>query len=212
MKNMLILVILVIGQSMPVHAKTLTIGLDLSGSNPLVESTDYAGVVARSVREKINAMALGDRVVLRTFGQRGLNNLKTIKVQINRRDRPEKIGRALSRIIHAIPEKQLNIQENTNIVAFLEFTDFGCGQGGEVFLVTDGIESSSYVAGPAFLRGKASLPQPDEDVLKGCAVTMFGIGKNVNGPWPPQQVKNIRKQWTSWMEKAGAEFNPVIDP
>ncbi len=72
-------------------------------------------------------------------------------------------------------------------------------------MVTDGIESSSYVDGNQLLQGKKGLPKPDVD-LNGCSLTFYGLGAGL----PPQAVRIIRNEWVHWAEQAGATFTAII--
>lgn len=193
-------------------AKTLTIGIDASASNPLVVSEAAAKAAAEYARTEIAKLDLGDFVRVRTFGDRnGAHPSQTIR--ITRGNRADKVGATVARYIATMPAKKLEGQASTNIVAFLEFGQFDCQAGAaQTLLLTDGIESSAYADGREFLNGKA-LPAPEPALLKGCDVTMFGFGQNSTAEVPPQIVKTMRASWTDWMKAAGASsFTVVIDP
>ena len=195
----------------PLDAKTLTIGLDVSASNPLVSSEGYARSAAVYVRDKIAAMQPGDVVVVHTLGDRSLANFAAERIQITRRNRGDKVGARIAQYIATMPSKNFDGQGSTNILSFFEFGQFDCVNGADIVLLTDGIESSRYVDGARFLAGKP-LPVPQKNVLSGCTVTMYGVGQSRSGEWSPKEIKHLRTAWTAWMAVAGAHFNAIIDP
>ena len=137
----------------PVGAKTLSIGLDVSASNPLLSSESYARNAAVYVRDKIATLQPGDVVVLRTLGDRSLANFPAERMQITRRDRADKIGTRIAQYIAAIPAKKFEGQGSTNILGYFAFGQFDCSNGGEVLLLTDGIESSPEMDAERLLAG-----------------------------------------------------------
>lgn len=191
----------------PVHAKTLTIGIDLSGSNPLLSHENFAYSASAHAREAILQLNGGDVVRIRTFGARSdALNLVNHRLVVSRRNKPEKIAQMVGQFIRSLPEREEIGQSSTNLVAWLEFTDgFGCDRAGEILVITDGLESSTYVEGKDLVSGKQDLPEPDID-LSGCTLTFYGLGAG----WPPQEVKTVRKAWSHWSKKAGANFSAVI--
>lgn len=196
----------------PASAKTLTVALDVSGSNPLVSDERYAVVAAAYVREQIAALQPGDVVSLHTLADRSIANFPSEHIQITRQNRADKVGAQIAQFMTTMPSRHFEGQESTNILAFLAFGQFDCGDGGSVLLVTDGIESSSEMNADRLLDGRP-LPRPDKNLLSGCAVTMFGLGQSApGGELLPQQIKHIRAAWAAWMTVAGAHFNAIIDP
>ncbi len=188
-------------------AKTLTIGIDLSGSNLLLSHANFAHGAATHVQAAINALKPGDVVQLKTFGARhSALNLRQHRVTISRHNRAAKVAGQVAQFIRTLPEQTKTGQSSTNLIAWLEFTsDFDCHQDGQVLVITDGLESSSYVDGKDLLSGKKALPAPDVN-LKGCALTFYGLGAG----WPPKEVKRVRKAWQAWADQAGAAFTAII--
>ena len=195
----------------PVGAKTLTIGLDVSASNPLLSSEAYARSAAVYVRDKVAALQPGDVVALHTLGDRSLANFPAERIQISRRERADKVGARIAQFIASMPSKNFEGQASTNILGFFAFGQFDCANGGDVLLLTDGIESSPDMNAERLLAGK-SLPRPEKNGLSGCTVTMFGVGQSRSGEWSPLQIKHIRTAWTAWMGVAGARYTAIIDP
>jgi hypothetical protein len=193
--------------AMTAQAKTLTIGIDLSGSNPLLAHQNFAYIASQHVTAEINKLNNGDTVHVKTFGSRAVaENLLNPTFQISRKVKPGKVAGIVAQYIQSLPEKVDAAQSSTNLVAWLEFTSgFNCSGAGHVLVITDGIESSSYVDGNQLLQGKKGLPKPDVD-LKGCSLTFYGLGAGS----PPQAVRNIRNEWMRWAEQAGAIFTAII--
>ncbi len=189
------------------QAKTLTIGIDLSASNPLLSHKNFAHIASQYVTSEITKLKDGDIVNVKTFGSRkDALNLLNHSFQISRRLKSEKIAGIVAQYIQSLPEQKEVSQNSTNLVAWLEFTSgFNCADNSQILVITDALESSSYVDGNLLLQGKKSLPKPDVD-LKGCGLTLYGLGAG----WMPQQVKIVRKEWERWAEQAGAAFTAII--
>ncbi len=189
------------------QAKTLTIGIDLSGSNPLLAHKNFAYIASQYVTAEINKLNNGDIVHVKTFGSRtDALNLLNPTFKILRKMKTKKVAGIVAQYIQSLPEQVDAAQTSTNLVAWLEFTTgFNCTDAGQVLVITDGIESSTYVDGNQLLQGKKGLPKPDVD-LKGCTLTFYGLGAGS----PPQAVRNIRNEWMRWAEQAGAIFTAII--
>lgn len=196
---------------MPASAKTLTVAVDISGSNPLVTVPAFAAIAGRYASEQIKTLELGDTVEIKTIGDRSLANFRTEKIRITRKDRADKTGQKIAQFIESLPAKNMEGSGETNLVAFFEFGNFDCANSGRVLVLTDGIESSPYMNAEKFMAGKA-LPAPEANFLSGCEITMYGFGQNSAGEWPSQAIKNMRASWAAWMKKAGAKFTPIINP
>lgn len=194
----------------PLFAKTLTIGVDVSGSNPLVQSDTAAKAAAAFAQREIAALQLGDRVTLRRFGARHIGNMPSERLQITRKTRAPEIARAVLQYIAALPKNPQGDNE-TNILAFLEFGTFDCANGGRIVLFTDGIEASKTIGERAFLSGKA-LPPPSHAYLKSCEIVMFGLGQSTDGGLPPELIRSMRGRWAEYFKAAGASFTAIIDP
>lgn len=187
------------------EAKTLTIASDMSGSNPLVSDERFALSAAEYVANRITELDNEDVIRAYSFGARkDPRNLKPIVRTIGRRYRTNTAANDFGGLVARTPLAYANPQETTNLVAFLEFTPLDCSGGGEVIVITDGLETG-YVSPTAFKSGKASLPSPDVN-LSGCTITFYGLGAGMAAP----EVKHLRNQWQAYFDKAGATFNPII--
>lgn len=195
----------------PAFAKTLTIAVDASESSGALNPA-VAKIAAAQVRREIAALQLGDVVRLQKFGARSVQNLPSETIAITRAMRPATLAERIGKFVEEFPAKVNGGDDETNIIAYLEFgSHFDCANGGKILLVSDGIESSSYISAGKLLAGK-SLPPPDSGLLTGCEVEIFGLGQTQGGAVPPQSAKALRSAWESWMKAAGAKFTAVIDP
>lgn len=190
------------------QARTLTIGVDLSGSNPLLSHEDFAAQAAQHAARAIHTLKEGDVVRLRSFGARhDASNLPVRSVTISRRHRAPEVARAVAAYLRSLPGQTDRGQPSTNILAFLELgSDFGCEERGSILLITDGLESSSVVSARALLDGKVELPAA-ESSLRGCALTFYGLGVGRE----LREAQQLRRAWTKWAQKAGANVT-VIAP
>jgi hypothetical protein len=184
-------------------AKTLTIALDKSGSNPLLVDPNFAASAAGYVAAKVQALEDGDVVRLRSFGSRQApQNLLNQSFVISRRLKARQLAEALKNFINDLPNHKSDAQPSTNIVALLEFDNgLDCANGGEVLLLTDGLEASEYMDPKAFLAGQKHLPKPDVG-LTGCDVTFYGLGAGLPAP----AAKFIRHEWAGFIKTAGGAF------
>jgi len=191
----------------PIHAKTLTVGIDMSGSNPLLQSKNFADAAARYAAEQIMGLKDGDTLRVQTFGARNAaENIASITTTVSRRNRANKLAAQVAGMIQSLPERTKDGQSSTNIVAWLEFSHgFDCRSGSAILAITDGLESSSYVSAKDLVSGKNKLPKPDVD-LKQCELTFYGLGSGLE----PNHVKNVRNAWTAYAENAGARFTAII--
>jgi hypothetical protein len=185
----------------------LVIGLDLSKSNPLVDSEPYAQSVADLVGSEIQDLPLASIVMLRTFGaySAASNNLKIDRrLSVDGDERPEAVASLMSEIIAGVPklvrDGTLEAQDSTNIVSFLEsmseFVD--CSEtDARIILVSDGLEDSDYahLADP-----DESLPPPGR-IYAGCSeLEILGLGQ---GQKDPRVTQRLRSEWRAWARSAG---------
>jgi hypothetical protein len=195
----------------PAGANTLTVGIDVSASNPLLASPAYASRVGQAVATKIDALQPGDTVVVRQLGDRSVGNAISETLKITNRLRADKVGPRVGAYIAALPSHPDVARGATNIVGFFELGAFDCANGGEIVVATDGVESSELVSGRSFLAGKA-LPPPPKGLLAGCTVTMIGLGQSAENAISLKQAAHIVTAWTAWMKAAGAVFRPIVNP
>lgn len=184
-------------------AKTLTIGVDLTGSNLLLLDARFADGAAQFVSREIHQLNDGDTVVVRTFGARSEGrNVLTQRFEISRRLKASKIAKAVETYLRSLPSKDVS-QPETNLIGWLEITrGFDCKNSGRIVAITDALESSRYIDANALISGTAFLPQADVN-LTGCSVFFYGLGAGMQ----PQMVKILGSQWQRWMDEASADFD-----
>lgn len=189
----------------PVH---IIIGLDLSRSNPLVTSKDYASKVAQRISPLIDDLAPRSVVNLRTFGvyDPSAQNLR-IDFVVSSKHPTSEVNTVVTGVVAGIPqlisERKLIAQNYTNIVPFLENMAevVDCkAMDATVILVSDGIEDSEYVK---LIREGSKLPAPDSAIYKGCSgLQILGLGVGANSP---SLTKHLREEWSRWADQAGFE-------
>ena len=188
-----------------IEAKTLTIGSDLSQSNPLLQDANFNQQAVSYVVAQIRALKRGDVVVLKTFG--GLadsQNFKSKSFTIKRHN-AKKIAKYAAHHITKLASLS-EAQKSTNLVAWLQRGRFDCANDSQIILLTDGIEASEYVSPSALLLGKANLPNPNKrHQLKGCEVVFFGLGVGR----PDKQNNILLDEWHGYFEKAGVPFEAI---
>lgn len=194
-------------------AKTLTVGIDLSSSNPLISSEKFAQSAAILVADNIRTLKLGDTVLIRHIGDNRLDNLHGERIQISRRNRADKVAQTVAQYISGIPKKTYD-QGATRLLAFLELQNFGCSDGGgQVILLTDGIENSAEAPdAEGLLLGKKALPAPKAGALSGCDVWFVGLGQSSSGSLPVGTVRHLQNAWGNYLKAAGANFTTIVNP
>lgn len=193
---------------------TYTIGVDVSRSSLIITNQTYARNAAEKATAKLADLKLGDRVVLRTLGDYGGNKGWRLDVTASKKHRPRKVRAAVKLLIGAIPESvrqgKINVGGSTNIIGFIDNAGgaLGCNRGGRLILISDGQENSELVNGSAIVRGAAELPQHGAANVRGCQITMLGLGDMANES-SLKKTLNIRSFWTALFENRGAHFTSL---
>lgn len=87
-------------------AKTLTIGIDLSGSNPLLAEKNFAVGAADYAAQQILELKSGDAVVISSFGARdSAANLRQERYVLSRKLRARELADAAKHYILSIPQQ-----------------------------------------------------------------------------------------------------------
>jgi hypothetical protein len=196
--------------SVPTKADVLNIGLDLSGSVPLVVNPAFANRVADYLRSSILKLRTDDRVKLQTFGVYGMvHNSRRLDITISRRDRAPQVAETVYAIVRSVPQlvrnSKIEVQGETNILGYLESEAhlLNCAsEPTEIVLVSDGVENSALVRDQDLISGKKKLPNLPENLLTGCSMTILGIGQVAQGASAPFAQKLIAA-WTEWARSAG---------
>ena len=212
----------VLGQAAPAGAqddaasRDLLIGLDVSRSNVIVEDDRMAAKAADTAAEMIRSLENGDRLSIRTFGAYSMSgNPLRLDLTVSRRMPARRIAASVERLIARLPDLvadgRLAAGGTTHITAFLEEEAalLSCGsRDTALVLFTDGIEASPQTSPEALARGHAGLPAPDSDDLRGCALSLYGIGETTGGA-QRSRTENLIAAWTAWTKQAGLSFNAL---
>ena len=187
--------------------RRMIIGLDLSSSNPLVEDASYAQKVGRRLHKEIETLEYRSELKLRTFGAYGAsNNPISMDVTISTRTKERadvnarEINTFVSNIPNLVSRGQLDTQNYTNILAFMEelSVELDCKElPTQIILVTDGIEDSEYVR---LIHQNAKLPKPGR-IFRNCyELQILGVGRSMSSP---SETNRIREEWRKWSNSAG---------
>ncbi|MGD1955716.1 MAG: hypothetical protein ACFBZ9_10885 [Sphingomonadales bacterium] len=193
----------------------VVIGLDLSSSTPLTSDMAYAARASASVNELLAGLEPGDRVSVRSVGDYGVTaNKLNFDLVVSRRIPVIKVRRTVGQLISNLPRltgtEKLPVAQSTNLIGFLELESYSveCSiQSTEFLLLTDGVEWSPSTNGNDLAAGTATLPQPETENLKGCGLTMLGIGQ-LQSSSTPATTNNLIKAWREWAENVGMTFTP----
>ena len=188
--------------------RTIVIGVDLSGSNPLIHDDGFAAKVAQRLSPLIAGLAPRSRVILRSFGayNSSANSPLTLDILIAPKTaRAEDIARLISGVLAGVPQMvrqgRLQVQSSTNIVPFLlniaQVVDCRA-MPTHVFLASDGVEDSQVAN---LGNRRATLPAPQVAPFPGCEeLVILGIGRGLNSP---ADTERLRGEWAYWAQKAG---------
>jgi hypothetical protein len=186
--------------------RRIVIAIDLSKSNPLIDSPAFAAKVADRVGDEIRGLGFASEVHVRTFGSydASSNNFH-YDVQISVRNRPENVAASVEKLISGTPmlvhEGKWQAQDHTNILAFLDNVSNAIGCSGlptTIILASDGVEDSEYVR---LGRANAHLPSPDGKPFAGCSdLQILGLGE---GDRSPSETVRLRGEWNRWAHEAG---------
>lgn len=190
LKSMALAVALIAAPS--IHAKHLTLGIDLSGSNVYLSDKHFTSQAADFAASKVEALQPGDAVHIVPFGDPSVaSNMLTQSITISRRNPATKVAKQVKAYLMALPN-QAESQGSTFIYRWISLSDFYCYEGdAEVVAITDGIET-----------GEALTP-PEEPFLSGCSVQFFGVGA---GGASTSSVRSVIKSWREWVVAAGGTF------
>jgi hypothetical protein len=187
-------------------AERIVVGIDLSKSNPLTDSPEFAAKVGARVAQMISKLGFASEVHVRTFGSFDATaNPFYFDTLISARSRPEAVASDVQRLIAGTPalvaSGKWKTQGRTNILAFLDNVSRSQGCGGmptTIVLATDGIEDSQFAR---LDDASDHLPDPDGKPFAGCAeLQILGLGE---GTRSPVKTARIRAEWTRWAREAG---------
>lgn len=210
MRTLIALAVLMPALAAPAFAKSVYIGIDVSKSNPVVIDEPSAKVAAGYVRGIVAALQPGDEVHIRTFGDRSAAHVASRSIRLGRKHKPETVAFQIGSYVASLPSKPLQGQQETQILAFLELSQFRCDQNSLVLILSDGLESSPGVREKDLLTGKP-LPPPEPGILKGCDVVIYGLARSKDGSITREQAKKLRAAWAAWMQTAGANFSAITE-
>jgi hypothetical protein len=187
-------------------ASRIVIGIDLSKSNPLIDSPQFAAKVGARIADVVAKLGFASEVHVRTFGTFDATaNPWYYDTVISARSRPEAVANDVERLIAGTPalvaSGKWKAQGRTNILAFLDNVSRSEGCSGlptTIILASDGIEDSQF----ARLDDPSDhLPDPDGRPFAGCVeLQILGLGE---GTRSPIKTARLRAEWTRWARAAG---------
>ena len=194
--------------------RDLMIAIDISKSNVIIENSQMAAKAASTAAEMISDLQNGDRLSIRSIGSYSMSdNPLRFDLTVSRRMPARRIAASIERLIASLPELvakgKLPAGGTTHITAFLEEEAalLSCNTRETVLvLFSDGIEASPETSPDALSKGRSGLPAPDGDALRGCALSLYGIGETTQGA-QRTRTENLITAWTAWAEAAGVSFD-----
>ena len=190
----------------PKQPKVLMVDVDLSASAPPASDRPFAGRAANEVGKMIDGLSLGDTVVLTPIGESGFNSAQRLTFRLTPQMRQNAVAARVGAIIASTPDSDLAGQQETAITFAVENSGLRCNGEDRLVLITDGMESRrGFDRMEDVIEGKAELPKPPAGILKGCKVTMLGMG--IAAKDRPQltteELRNLKAAWRGYFRAAG---------
>jgi len=185
---------------------------DISGSGSLLTNENFAKAAINRVKQAIVSLDKGTWVKLKTFGDGSFKHFGNREIQISSRGAtPGYVANLVESELNSIRAEAGDGNSSTNLLAFLELEELHCESGASmIYLITDAIEHSADVSSDDLLSGTQALPEPDEALLKGCAITIIGLGNVAGGLLPREPRRNLEKAWRDWFAQAGVDAIDII--
>lgn len=195
------------------EAERTIFGVDISGSSTFLVDQTSADAAGAFVEKYVAGLDAPHELRMVSVGDAGLaRRVIDVKATVtkNRASSARKLAPQFGGYFRGLPAMaangQIAPQGTTSLVGFFLSLKPFCAKGNTAVIVfSDGVEWSSTVDGRALVAGKASLPKPDNAFLKGCSVTMLGIG-SVKGSLDSDALEGrLVPQWESFLTEAGAD-------
>ena len=194
--------------------RVLMIALDVSKSNVVIEDGRVAAKAASTAAEMIRALQNGDRLLIRTVGSYSMSdNPLRFDLDVSRRMPAPRIAASVEKLIASLPELvakgKLPAGGTTQITAFLaeESALLSCDtRETALVLFSDGIEASPETSPDALSNGRTGLPAPQGNDLRGCSLSLYGIGETTQGA-QRSRTENLITAWSAWARAAGVAFD-----
>lgn len=195
------------------EAARTVMGVDISGSSTFLVDQTSADAAGAFVEKYVAGLDAPHELRMVSVGDAGLARLVInieAKVTKNRASSARKLAPQFGAFFRGLPamaEKgQIEPQGTTSLIGFFRSLKPFCAKANTAVIVfSDGVEWSSTVDGRALVAGKADLPKPDDAFLKGCRVTMLGVG-SVKGSLDSDALEGrLIPQWERFLTEAGAD-------
>jgi len=179
---------------------------DISNSSSLLINEAFSKAAIKRIKAEITSLKKGTWVELRTFGDGQFESFNRKTRISNKRNTPAYVANLVGTEISKIKAEIKGGQSSTNMVAFLELEELHCDTGiSHIYIVSDAIEHSLDISAKNLLNGSKSLPEPNHGLLRGCKVTIVGLGNVSGNLLPRNQRKNLEAAWRKWFAVAGVE-------
>ncbi len=185
--------------------------LDVTGSVPLVQNEAYAQRAAASVSSLLaNSALLGDTIYLQHIGDRNWDILNPKSWTTGRKLRVSKLAGGVAEYIAGIPNEKFTVSE-TSIFFALQTAPIQCSPGSTVILLTDGLETGRETNLMDVLSGEKQFATPAREYLKGCSVSLVGLGIPVSdeGAMSIGQLDNLEAAYRTYFVAAGVHPDDI---
>lgn len=209
-----VLVPLAFGSPVAAQEPARTIfGVDISGSSTFLVDQGSADAAGGFVEKYVAGLAAPHELRMVSVGDAGLAR-RIIDVRTSVTKTRASSAKTLTpqfggyfRGLPAMAKRgQIEPQGTTSLVGFFRSLEPVCATAAtRVIVFTDGLEWSSTIDGRGFAAGKVALPKPDRAFLKGCSVTMLGVGQVKSALSSDALAERLSPQWRTFLTEAGGE-------
>lgn len=192
--------------------------VDVSGSSTFLVDQHSADAAGAFVENYVAGLEAPHDLVMVSIGDAGLaRRIIDVKATVTKRraSSAKRLAPLFGGYFRGLPgmakRGEIAAQGTTSLIAFLYSLEPVCAAGNTtVMAFTDAIEWSSTVDGRAFAAGKVTLPEPGSAFLKGCHVTLLGVGQVRSTLESNGLAARTIPQWRAYLTAAGADPVTVI--
>lgn len=195
------------------QAPRTIIGVDISGSSTFLFDQTSADAMGEFVEKYIARLDAPHAIDVISVGDEGLGHRAidlSAAVGKSRASSAKRLAPQFAGYLRSLPSRaargELKAQGTTSLISFLHSLEGVCKAGNATAVVfSDGIEWSAAIDGRALAAGKAKLPAPKSAFLKGCTVSLLGVGQLRASMDSGGLAERLVPQWREFLSAAGAE-------
>lgn len=188
------------------------LGSDISGSSTFAYDQHSADAAGAFVQKYVAGLGPPHDLHMVSVGDAGLGRrVIDIKATVtkSRESSAKRLAAQFGGYFRSLPgmvsRGEIVPQGTTSLIAFFHSLEPLCATGDTAVIVfTDGVEWSASVDGEALVAGTVSLPKPERAFMKGCSVSVLGVGQVKSTLDAGTLEERLSPQWQQYLTEAGA--------